>query len=401
MGKMTNEDMELVRQYAQNHSEEAFATLVARHLNLVYAVAVRQLGATDMAQDVTQATFLILARKAGSLGPNTIVPAWLCRTAQFAAADARKIQSRRERRHLEMQMEMITNQPEPDSAAWEKIAPLLDTALARLGRSDHSAIVLRFLEGKDVREVAAALGISPNAAKTRVSRALEKLRKFFASRGVVLSAGALAAAIAANSTEAAPIGMATSITVCAIKGTTLTTSTSILIQSTLKIMTYTKIKTVLTGSALALLLAGAGGFVLHSVSAEATGSTTVGNFAPLTFAGYATPEAALKSFIWAESTGDLARLLASCTPEQGARFQKKITGTPANEMKRKMLEEAKNRSNYEITGKETVSDDEVRLHLRVQPYPGHPHVGNDIQVMQRIGSKWKYAGKYGVDIKEN
>ncbi len=401
MGKMTNEDMELVRQYAQDRSEDAFASLVARHLNLVYSVAVRQLGATDLAQDVTQATFLILARKAGSLGPNTIVPAWLCRTAQFAAADARKMQNRRERRDLEMQMEMITNETHPESKAWEEIAPLLDTAMARLGHSDHSAIVLRFLEGKDVKEVAAALGISPNAAKTRVSRALEKLRKFFATRGIVLSAGTIAGAIAANSTQAAPIGLATSITVATIKGTSVTTSTLTLIQSTLKIMAYTKMKTVLTGSALALLLASVGGFAVHSLSAEATGSTTASTSALPVFVGYATPEAALRSFIWAESTGDVAKLLASCTPEQAGRFQKKIVGTPDDELKRKMLQEAKNRSNYEITSKETVSDDEVRLHLRVQPYPGHPNVGNDIQVMQRIGTKWKYAGKYGVDVKEN
>ena len=66
-----------------------------------------------------------------------------------------------------------------------------------------------------------------------------------------------------------------------------------------------------------------------------------------------------------------------------------------------MLEEARNRSNYEVTDKEVISDDEVRLHLRVQPYPGHPNVGNDVQVMQKIGNEWRYAGKYGVDIKEN
>jgi hypothetical protein len=66
-----------------------------------------------------------------------------------------------------------------------------------------------------------------------------------------------------------------------------------------------------------------------------------------------------------------------------------------------MVEEAKNRVNYEISKKEPTSEDEVRLHLVVQPYPGHPNVGHDVQVMQKIGKEWKYAGKYGVDIKDN
>jgi hypothetical protein len=72
---------------------------------------------------------------------------------------------------------------------------------------------------------------------------------------------------------------------------------------------------------------------------------------------------------------------------------------PTNELRRRMVEEANNRANYTITDNEDISDTEVRLHLRVQPYPGHPNVGNDIQVMQKIGNEWKYAGKYGVDIK--
>ena len=85
---MTTDDMELVREYARNRSEEAFATVVSQHVNLVYSVALRQLRDAHLAEEVTQAVFIILARKAASLGPKTILSAWLCRTAQFAAADA-------------------------------------------------------------------------------------------------------------------------------------------------------------------------------------------------------------------------------------------------------------------------------------------------------------------------
>jgi RNA polymerase sigma factor (sigma-70 family) len=398
---MLRDDMELAAEYARSGSEQAFAMLVSRHINLVYSVALRQVGSPDLAADITQAAFIVLARKAKSLHPNTIISAWLCRTAQYAAADARKSQRRRERREHEMSMDALINRTGSESAVWNEITPLLDTAMGHLGEKDHSAIVLRFFEGKDLKEVGAALGVSPNAAKTRVSRALEKLRRFFAGRGITVSAAALAGAVSAHSVQAAPIGLAAAVTTAALKGTTVTVSTLTLIKTTLKIMAYTKIKTIAGGSIIALLLAGTAGFVLHVVHAQAAGSKAISGSPPIIFAGFDTPEAALKSFVWSESTGDLEKLLVACTPEQAERFKKKIVGVSQDEIKQRMVQEAKNRANYEVTDKEVVSDTEVRLHLRVQPYPGHPNVGNDIQVMQKIGNDWRYAGKYGVDIKEN
>src|SRR5438445_5490973 len=125
---MMTDDMELVREYARHGSEEAFATLVSRHINLVYSVALRLLHDTHLAEEVTQAAFIILARKAGSLNSRTILSAWLCRTAQYASADALKTQRRRHRREQEMHMESVLNQPESESQPWADIAPLLDTA---------------------------------------------------------------------------------------------------------------------------------------------------------------------------------------------------------------------------------------------------------------------------------
>src|SRR5580704_8004435 len=118
---MTPEDMELVRDYARRGSEEAFATLVSRHVNLVYSVALHQLRDAHLAEEVTQAAFIILARKAGSLGAKTILPAWLCRTAQYAAADALRSQRRRQKREQEVYMQSLLNEPETDSAAWAHI----------------------------------------------------------------------------------------------------------------------------------------------------------------------------------------------------------------------------------------------------------------------------------------
>ena len=218
--------------------------------------------------------------------------------------------------------------------------------------------------------------------------------------GVTLSATAIAGAVSSNAVQAAPIGLWTSVTVAAAKGTGVTVSTLTLIKTTLKLMAYTKIKTIAVGTALTLCLAGTCGLVVHAVQARADDAKAPSGTLALSFAGFGTPEAALRSFVWSESTGDLEKLLVACTPEQGERFKKKIGTMPEDEIRQRMIEEAKNRANYEITDREVISDKEVRLHLRVQPYPGHPNVGNDVQVMQRIGKEWKYAGKYGVDIKE-
>jgi DNA-directed RNA polymerase specialized sigma24 family protein len=76
---MTANDMELVGQYAVHQSENAFAELVSRHANLVYSAALRRAGNSQLAEEITQVVFIILARKAGSLAENTILPGWLYR----------------------------------------------------------------------------------------------------------------------------------------------------------------------------------------------------------------------------------------------------------------------------------------------------------------------------------
>ena len=248
------DDIALLAQYARDNSEAAFATLVTRHVNLVYSTALRSAGNPNAAEEITQAVFIILARKARSLSPRTILSGWLYQTARLTAANFLRAEIRRQHREQEAYMQSLLNEPEPD--VWPQIAPLLDAAMTGLGEKDRNAIVLRFFENKSLGEVGSALGASEDAAKMRVNRALEKLRKFFSKRGIVLSATLIAGAVSANSVHAAPVGLAISVTATAAKGSAVAASTLTLVKGALKLMAWTKAKTAIVTSTVVLLTAG-------------------------------------------------------------------------------------------------------------------------------------------------
>jgi RNA polymerase sigma factor (sigma-70 family) len=198
--------------------------------------------------------FIILAKKAKSLGPKTVLSAWLCRTARYVSSHALRTQCRRHAREQEAYTQSITDEPNAD--AWNRIAPMLDEALGCLNKPEHDAVVLRYFDGKAFAEVSAALGTSEEAARMRVTRAVEKLRKFFSKRGVSVSMTVLTGIVAANSVQAAPTGLATAATAVATQGAAVSTGITTLVQSAMKTMTWLKIKWATTMGTAAMILVG-------------------------------------------------------------------------------------------------------------------------------------------------
>jgi RNA polymerase sigma factor (sigma-70 family) len=196
-------DAMLVQEYAQSRSSAALAELASRHRDWVYSAALRMVGDADMAQDVTQAVFLVLVQKAGALGRKP-VNAWLFNVTRYAAKHALRDRARRnhhERRAVQMIGQLTASL---DDETWKEIAPLLDKLVGRLKGCDRQAILLRFYEGKSMSQIGVALSISEDAAKKRVAKAVRRLRELLSARGVGVGDGALGSVMLLHTTHAAP-----------------------------------------------------------------------------------------------------------------------------------------------------------------------------------------------------
>ena len=211
------EDGELLRRYAGEKSEEAFAELVGRHIDFVHAAALRLArGNGPLAQDVTQAVFTDLARKAGTLARHEVVVGWLHTATRFAVAKAIRTESRWQAREREA---LALNDSPHDSDGpvdWERLHPVLDAVLGELKERERAAILLRFFEKKPLAEVGAKLALSETAARSCVDRALEKMRALLARRGVTSTSAALGVVLANQAAAAAPAGLAASVTGAAL-----------------------------------------------------------------------------------------------------------------------------------------------------------------------------------------
>lgn len=238
-------DLELLERYAIAGAEDAFSEIVRRHLNLVYSAALRQVRLPQLAEEAAQSVFIDLARSARRLAPDAVVSGWLYQVTRRTAID---IVRREARRKMREQTASEMNAMNPAAQDWAPIGPMLDEAMASLCDADRDAILLRFFENKTLREVGQLLHTSEDAAQKRVSRAIERLRDFFARRGVTMNASAIPAVLAANAVLAAPAGLSAAITSAVLAGA-ITTATI----ATKTAMTWIKLKSVTVAAASAFL----------------------------------------------------------------------------------------------------------------------------------------------------
>jgi RNA polymerase sigma factor (sigma-70 family) len=387
-------DMDLARKYAAGDSEPAFAELVRRHINLVYSVALRCVGNAADAQDVTQAVFIILAQKAAGLRERTVLTGWLYETTRFTALRFLRTKNRRQFREQEAYMQSTLDESNPDSV-WQRLAPLLEDAMARLNEKERALLALRFFENKSGAETAALLGMNEWAARKRGERALEKLRTFFGKHSAVFSAAAIAGAISANSVHAAPVGLATTISVAAVtKGAAASTSTITLVKGAMKLMAWSKIKAGIVTGVVILLAAGTTTAMVQHKRHQlpklpppvpvAPGQTEF----PKTswhFAGFGDPASAFQSSMWAVGNDDVKAMVATVSPA----MQQKFAGKPDYQIiSTKDQVDFGRMTGYRILDKQVVSDDEVRFEMYAEGLDQTQTFS-----VQRIGNEWKFAGK--------
>jgi RNA polymerase sigma factor (sigma-70 family) len=224
------DDSELLRQYLQDSSESAFAELVRRHVDFVYGVALRHARNSHRAEDIVQMVFIALARKGADLSGRTELVGWLYTSARYAAAKIVRAEVRREARERRAQMIEPANMDDSAAIDWQRLQPVLDDALEGIGSDDRSALLLRFFKNRSFQEIGTSLRVSEEAARKRVNRALEKLRRRLAQRGITSTSAALAAALGGQTATAAPTVLAANATAAALLARTAGGSGTLLLR---------------------------------------------------------------------------------------------------------------------------------------------------------------------------
>jgi RNA polymerase sigma factor (sigma-70 family) len=242
---------------ASNRSETAFTALVGSLDRLVYSGALRRTGSPQLAEEVTQNVFAILARKAATLRGHPCLEAWAMETTRLEAATVMRSECRRQRKLAALTRETdartpASSEPMDQSAAWQDALPVLDEALERLPLKDRKLILQRFYDGKKVREIAADSGQTEAACKMRLKRILEKLSTMLTSRGVTLSATVLASMLGTELARSAPLATAALMAPKALAAATSVSNTTLL-TNTFLTMSSTKTATLTAAAVIALV----------------------------------------------------------------------------------------------------------------------------------------------------
>ena len=198
-------DDRLLDRFVRGGDQAAFEALVRRHGPMVMGVCRRIVQHAQDAEDAFQATFLILARKAGSLARRDLLSGWLYGVAYRVARRARTMAARRqmrERPYVDLAGKDGAN------GVWSDLEPLLDQELQRLPKSFQLPILLCDLQGKSRREAAQQLRLPEGTLSSRLARGRELLRARLMRRGIALGAGALAVILAREATAAVPAALA-------------------------------------------------------------------------------------------------------------------------------------------------------------------------------------------------
>jgi RNA polymerase sigma factor (sigma-70 family) len=208
------DDAELLRRYAEEGSADAFAELVQRNIDIVYAAALRRVGDRHRAEDVAQSVFIDLARKARRLCRHPSLVSWLYTSTRFAALKTIRAEQRRLAREQEVHI-MHDILRDETAAEWERLRPILDEAMHDIGERDREIVLLRYFRGLPFVDVARLLVVSEGTARMRLDRALDKLNAQLVRRGITSTATALGTVLALQSGAAAPAGLAASATTAA------------------------------------------------------------------------------------------------------------------------------------------------------------------------------------------
>jgi RNA polymerase sigma factor (sigma-70 family) len=275
-------DHDLLQRYISEKDGDAFRQLVERYTPLVYAAARRQLrSAADahLADDVTQAVFVLLAQKARSVGDGRTLPGWLVTTSRLSAKAALRAESRRrarERRSVEGHHQSETTTMPADVHAIEEC---VDEALCRLGAVDRTAVTLCYLQGQSHREVGQALGVSEDAASRRLSRAMAKLRAWFARRGMMLTPAALGDAMLkglCHDAPAPPPALAQAASESALSSARVAPATVVAIVHSLRWQLVSRRLAFMCAAVLVATIVAAGATVMaHFTSAGQTSTASV------------------------------------------------------------------------------------------------------------------------------